>query len=80
MIDVVILGYIGANPPEGLYLLIGRVATIYYFLHFILVLPVLGYKEKTIPLPISISDPVLGAQSNISTTRSREDIKEKQHD
>jgi|TARA_B100001964_G_scaffold58342_1_gene66129 ubiquinol-cytochrome c reductase cytochrome b subunit len=80
VIDVVILGYIGANPPEGLYLLIGRVATIYYFLHFILVLPVLGYKEKTIPLPISISDPVLGGQPNISTTRSREDIKEKQHD
>jgi len=80
VVDVVILGYIGANPPEGLYLLIGRVATIYYFLHFILVLPVLGYKEKTIPLPISISDPVLGGQPNISTTRSREDIKEKQHD
>jgi ubiquinol-cytochrome c reductase cytochrome b subunit len=60
VVDVVILGYIGANPPEGLYLLIGRVATIYYFLHFILVLPVLGYKEKTIPLPISISDSVLG--------------------
>jgi ubiquinol-cytochrome c reductase cytochrome b subunit len=60
VVDVVVLAYIGANPPEGLYLFVGRIATIYYFLHFILVLPVLGYKEKTIPLPISISDSVLG--------------------
>ena len=71
VVDVVILGYIGANPPEGLYLLIGRVATIYYFLHFILVLPVLGYKEKTIPLPISISDSVFRGKRNLTNAKSK---------
>ena len=69
VIDVVVLGYIGANPPEGLYLLIGRVATIYYFVHFILIMPILGFKEKTIPLPVSISDPVLKNDSITNDNR-----------
>ena len=42
--DVLILGYMGAMPAEGLYLLIARVATAYYFLHFLVILPVLGFK------------------------------------
>jgi ubiquinol-cytochrome c reductase cytochrome b subunit len=42
--DVLILGYMGAMPAEGLYLLIARVATAYYFLHFLVILPVLGLK------------------------------------
>ena len=69
VIDVVILGYIGANPPEGLYLLVGRVATVYYFVHFILIMPILGFKEKTIPLPVSISDPVLKNDSITNDNR-----------
>ncbi len=69
VLDVLILGYIGANPPEGLYLLVGRIATIYYFIHFILLMPILGFKEKTIPLPISISEPVLTNDSKATTNR-----------
>ena len=46
--DVLILGYVGAMPAEGLYLLVARVATAYYFLHFLVILPVLGLKEKTL--------------------------------
>ena len=53
--DVLILGYMGAMPAEGLYLLIARVATAYYFLHFLVILPVLGFKEKTLPIPLSLS-------------------------
>ena len=69
IVDVIILGYVGANPPEGLYLLVGRVATIYYFVHFILIMPILGFKEKTIPLPVSISDPVLKNDSITNDNR-----------
>ncbi len=50
--DVLILGYMGAMPAEGLYLLIARVATAYYFLHFLVILPVLGFKERTLPVPL----------------------------
>ena len=54
--DVLILGYMGAMPAEGLYLLIARVATAYYFLHFLVILPVLGFKERTLPVPLSITE------------------------
>ncbi len=72
VIDVLILGYVGAMPAEGIYLLIARVATAYYFLHFLVVLPVLGLTEKTNEIPLSISEPVL-AGAAIATRSSRED-------
>ncbi len=54
-----ILGYVGKMPPEGIYVVIGRVATAYYFLHFLVVLPILGKLERPLPLPESISRPVI---------------------
>ena len=70
VLDVLVLGYVGAMPAEGLYLLIARVATAYYFAHFLIILPLLGFKEKTLPLPFSISDPVLGGSANLSMAKS----------
>ncbi len=72
--DVLILGYVGAMPAEGLYLLIARVATAYYFAHFLIILPVLGWKEKTTPLPLSITEPVLGGSPNLAAARNDEKI------
>ena len=72
--DVLILGYVGAMPAEGLYLLIARVATAYYFLHFLVILPVLGLKEKTLPVPLSITDPVLGGSPNIAMAKNKESL------
>jgi ubiquinol-cytochrome c reductase cytochrome b subunit len=62
----------GAMPAEGLYLLIARVATAYYFLHFLVILPVLGFKEKTIPIPLSITESVLGGSANLATAKHKE--------
>ena len=73
--DVLILGYVGAMPAEGLYLLIARVATAYYFLHFLVILPVLGFKEKTLPIPLSITEPVLGGSANMAAARNKETLK-----
>ena len=70
VIDVLVLGYVGAMPAEGLYLLIARVATAYYFAHFLVILPLLGFKEKTLPLPFSITDPVLGGSANLSMVKN----------
>ena len=70
--DVLILGYVGAMPAEGLYLLVARVATAYYFLHFLVILPVLGLKEKTLPIPLSITEPILGGTANLATARNKE--------
>ena len=74
MADVLILGYMGAMPAEGLYLLIGRVATAYYFLHFLVVLPILGFKEKTIPVPLSITEPILGGSTNLVMAKNKESL------
>ena len=62
----------GAMPAEGLYLLIARVATAYYFLHFLVILPVLGLKERTIPLPLSITEPVMGGSPNMAMAKKNE--------
>ncbi len=70
-IDVLILGYMGAMPAEGLYLLIARVATAYYFIHFLIILPILGYKEKTRPVPLSITEPVLGGSPNLENIKKK---------
>ena len=72
--DVLILGYVGAMPAEGLYLLVARVATAYYFLHFLVVLPVLGWKEKTLPIPLSITEPILGGSPNLATAKNKESL------
>jgi ubiquinol-cytochrome c reductase cytochrome b subunit len=74
VIDVLILGYVGAMPAEGLYLLIARVATAYYFIHFLIILPVLGSKEKTIPLPLSITEPVLESSLNSPIIKKKESL------
>ena len=59
VIMVILLGYLGAKAPAGIYLILARIATTYYFVHFLIILPLLGRYEKTDPLPMSISDPVL---------------------
>ena len=57
--DIVILAWIGGSPPEGNFILIGRIATIYYFTHFLILMPLVGVIETTKPLPNSISESVL---------------------
>jgi len=35
------------------------VLTAYYFIYFLLIVPITGWREKTLPMPDSISTPVL---------------------
>jgi len=58
IIDCLILGYLGAKPAEGIYIVLARVATVYYFAHFLVILPILGLVEKTKEVPESISAPI----------------------
>ena len=62
----------GAMPAEGTYLLIARVATTYYFVHFLIILPVLGIKEKTLPIPLSITEPVLDESRSPNAMKKEE--------
>ncbi len=53
------LGWLGSKPAEGVYVFAARILTIYYFAHFLVVLPLLGRYEKTLPVPGSITEAVL---------------------
>ncbi len=41
------------------YLWLGRFATLYYFAFFVVIMPLVGLREKPLPVPESISEPVL---------------------
>ena len=62
--DCLVLGYVGANPPEGYFIPLGQLATAYYFLHFLVVMPVLGIMEKPRPVPDSISAAVISGKED----------------
>ena len=55
--DCTLLGFCGANPPEGIWVVLSRIGTVYYFAHFIILLPLLSLYERPIDLPLSISNP-----------------------
>jgi ubiquinol-cytochrome c reductase cytochrome b subunit len=59
------LGYLGAQPPEGAYLIAARLFSAYYFLHFLVVLPWLGKHEKTLPEPASIEAAVAAKKAAV---------------
>jgi ubiquinol-cytochrome c reductase cytochrome b/c1 subunit len=59
VIDVLALGYVGAHPPAGTIVVIGQIATFYYFLHFLILIPLIGKLERPRPLPTSIGAAVL---------------------
>lgn len=56
------LGWLGSRPAEGGYVIAARICTLYYFAHFLLVLPLLGLFERPTPIPGSILESVTGVQ------------------
>jgi len=58
-IAVIALGWVGAHPPEGIVVTVGQIATFYFYLHFLILMPLIGKIERPRPLPISISAAVL---------------------
>jgi ubiquinol-cytochrome c reductase cytochrome b subunit len=53
------LGWLGSQPPEGSYVILSQLATLYYFAFFIVIMPLLGLIEKPRRLPSSITEAVL---------------------
>ena len=63
VIDVAVLGDCGAHRPEGWYIFAGRLATLYYFVHFLILMPLIGWFERPRPLPTSIGATVIKRSS-----------------
>jgi ubiquinol-cytochrome c reductase cytochrome b/c1 subunit len=50
------LGWLGSKPAEGGYVVAARVFTAWYFIHFLVILPLLGLIETPKRLPASIAE------------------------
>ncbi len=59
VIDVLLLGWAGGGAPTPLRNAIGQICAAYYFLHFLVILPLVSKFETTLPLPNSITQSVL---------------------
>jgi ubiquinol-cytochrome c reductase cytochrome b/c1 subunit len=57
------LGYIGAKEVTPGRIVVGQILTAYYYVHFLIILPLLGLIETPNPLPNSISESVLGGSA-----------------
>jgi quinol-cytochrome oxidoreductase complex cytochrome b subunit len=75
--DCIILGYVGAHAVDATLLntgipllVIGRIAAIYYFAFFLIIMPIVGWTEKPNPLPDSIANSVLSNAPHRSETAS----------
>jgi ubiquinol-cytochrome c reductase cytochrome b subunit len=59
VLDVLVLGYCGGAPAEEPFVMISQIASIYYFAHFLIILPIVSAIERPEPLPFSITEAVL---------------------
>jgi len=62
--DCVLLTWCGAQLAEGWPLLLSRIATFWYFVHLLVVLPVVGWLEKPTPIPDGIEKPTTASISS----------------
>jgi ubiquinol-cytochrome c reductase cytochrome b subunit len=66
VLDVLVLGWAGGKPGGRALHHDRQVATIYYFAHFLIILPLVSKFEKTLPLPNSIAESVLHGEQKDS--------------
>lgn len=59
VLNFLTLIYLGAQPAEGIYVIMAKLCTAYYFAYFLIILPIISRIEVPKPLPASISESVL---------------------
>ncbi len=59
-----VLFYCGGAPAEEPFVMISQIAALYYFAHFLIILPLVSSIERPEPLPFSITESVLGKDDN----------------
>src|SRR3546814_8693003 len=70
MADMAVLFWCGGLPAAEPYVMISQIATAYYFMHFLVIVPLVSRSEKTAPLPNSITDAVLRSEEHTSELQS----------
>ena len=67
--DVAVLGYVGGAEPIARNVMMGQVATMYYFAHFLIIVPLISAMERPVPLPNSITEAVLAKHGGTTETK-----------
>jgi len=55
-LDFIVLTWVGARPAEGIYAIISLIGATYWFVFFLIILPILGVLEKPLKRPETIED------------------------
>ncbi len=58
LLNFIFLGYLGSRPATGIWIPLMKATTFWYFFHFLIIMPLLGWFEKPLPRPASIMDAV----------------------
>jgi ubiquinol-cytochrome c reductase cytochrome b subunit len=66
MLDIVLLGWAGGEAATPVVVAVSQLATAYYFVHFLIILPLISKYERPLPLPDSISSSVLHGEKKES--------------
>ena len=64
VLDMLALFYLGGAAAEEPYVMMSQIAALYYFAHFLIILPIVSSIERPDPLPFSITEAVLGKDEN----------------
>ncbi|QLC21804.1 cytochrome b/b6 [Parasphingopyxis sp. CP4] len=70
--DIALLGYLGGAPAEEPYVMLSQIGSIYYFAHFLIILPLISRTERPSPLPNSITEAVLGKDTTAAQPAAAE--------
>jgi ubiquinol-cytochrome c reductase cytochrome b subunit len=70
LFDIILLGYVGGAEATPRNVILGQIATMYYFAHFLIILPILSRMERPRPLPHSITEAVLSKHDGTSPAKT----------
>ncbi|MBB4154593.1 ubiquinol-cytochrome c reductase cytochrome b subunit [Sphingomonas jinjuensis] len=70
LLDVLVLGYVGGAEANARNVILGQIASAYYFAHFLIILPWVARSERPRPLPNSITEAVLAKHGGTSLAHS----------
>jgi len=70
LVDILILGYVGGAEANATNVILGQLATAYYFAHFLIILPMVSRSERPRPLPTSITEAVLNKHGGTSPAKT----------
>jgi ubiquinol-cytochrome c reductase cytochrome b subunit len=62
VVNAILLGWLGSQPAEGIFVVLSQIGTAYYFGFFLVIMPLLGLFETPRRIPNSITEAVLEKQ------------------